>query len=96
MLNNNLPAEIKSDRFENGKAIYSSTDGLYNKGDGDSYGLELMLRKETGIVSGWLSYSYSKTEYKFDKINSQKIIFTQTRQKPYSKCSCKYQFVITF
>jgi hypothetical protein len=72
LLNNNLAAEIKSERFENGKPIYSTTESLYNRGDGDSYGFELLVRKEMGTMSGWLSYSYSNTENKFDRINGQK------------------------
>ncbi len=72
LLNNNLAAEIKAERIEDGKPIYSTTQSLYNRGDGDSYGFELLVRKEMGTISGWVSYSYSKTENKFDRINGQK------------------------
>jgi hypothetical protein len=39
-------------------------------GIGRSYGLELQLRKRTGKMTGWVSYSYSKTQNKIDGINS--------------------------
>ncbi len=38
-------------------------------GDGDSYGLELLVRKQTGKVTGWVSYSLSKTSRIFDDLN---------------------------
>ena len=43
-----------------------------NKGDGRSLGIELLLRKESGIVNGWLGYSFANTRYKIGQINSGK------------------------
>lgn len=31
--------------------------------------LEILLRKDVGIITGWLSYSWSKTNYVYDEIN---------------------------
>jgi hypothetical protein len=31
------------------------------KGDGKAYGIELLLRKKSGKLNGWLGYSYSRT-----------------------------------
>lgn len=39
-------------------------------GIGRSYGLEWMLRKNKGRFTGWLSYTLSKSERKFDEINN--------------------------
>jgi outer membrane receptor for monomeric catechols len=39
-------------------------------GKGYSYGLELMLRKNVGRLSGWLSYTYSISRRKVDDINN--------------------------
>ncbi|MDL2231178.1 TonB-dependent receptor [Porphyromonadaceae bacterium OttesenSCG-928-L07] len=39
-------------------------------GKGKSYGLELMLRKNSGRLNGWISYTYSKSERKVDEINN--------------------------
>ncbi len=39
------------------------------QGVGSSYGFELLLSKKTGIVTGVASYSYSKTQRKFEYIN---------------------------
>ncbi len=55
-----------------GKPIYTSTDGLFNRGDGYSYGLEFLLRKNFGSVNGWIAYSIARTEYIIDNINHNK------------------------
>jgi hypothetical protein len=39
-------------------------------GKGRAYGLETMLRKKTGRLTGWLSYTLSKTERQIDGINN--------------------------
>jgi hypothetical protein len=38
-------------------------------GDGRSFGVEWFLRKETGKLTGWLSYTWSKTERQFAQLN---------------------------
>ena len=38
-------------------------------GRGRAYGLELFLKKKTGKFNGWISYTLSRTERKFDEIN---------------------------
>ena len=52
--------------------MWTSTHGLFNQGDGYSVGLEVMLRKESGAVTGWVAYSLAKTEYEFPGINSDR------------------------
>jgi len=39
-------------------------------GDGRAYGLELFLKKKYGRFNGWISYTLSRTERKFNEINS--------------------------
>lgn len=38
-------------------------------GVGRAYGLELFCKKEAGIFSGWIAYTLSRTEKRFDGIN---------------------------
>ncbi|MDO6437450.1 TonB-dependent receptor [Cyclobacterium sp. 1_MG-2023] len=38
-------------------------------GEGVSYGIELLLQKKVGKISGWVGYTLSKTERRFDEIN---------------------------
>jgi hypothetical protein len=39
------------------------------RGKGWSYGLEFFLRKNTGKFTGWISYTWSKTEFNIPEIN---------------------------
>ncbi len=56
-----------------GRPIYTSTRGLFDRGDGNSKGVEFLLRKRFGSINGWLAYSLARTEYKFDGINQEKV-----------------------
>lgn len=38
-------------------------------GDGRSYGVELLVQKKTGRFSGWIGYTWSKTERTFPELN---------------------------
>ena len=66
----NFLTEISADRFENGEPVYTGTRGLFNEGDGNSRGFEVLLRKDSGLLTGWIGYSFAKTEYTFDRINN--------------------------
>ena len=39
-------------------------------GDGRAYGIELFLKKRFGKINGWIGYTLSKTERKFNDINN--------------------------
>ncbi len=39
-------------------------------GNGRAYGLELYVKKKAGKLTGWVSYTLSRTERKFDAINN--------------------------
>ncbi|MFH1525176.1 MAG: TonB-dependent receptor [Bacteroidota bacterium] len=54
---------------ERNRPVYTSTEDIFMAGDGESFGLEILLRKDVGIITGWLSYSWSKTNYVYDEIN---------------------------
>lgn len=47
---------------------YYEGDLLY--GNGRAYGLEFLIKKTGGKLTGWLSYTLSKTELKIDEINN--------------------------
>ncbi|MCQ2235167.1 MAG: TonB-dependent receptor [Paludibacteraceae bacterium] len=44
-------------------------DQLVLAGQGTSYGLETSIKKNYGVVTGWISYTLSKTETQIDGIN---------------------------
>lgn len=41
-------------------------------GKGRSYGIELYIKKKAGKMTGWISYTLSRTENKIDEINNYK------------------------
>ena len=67
--NETFTVDIKPQRLEGEIPVYTQTNGIFDRGDGDSRGLEFLVRKERGAVTGWMSYSPSLTEYTFDGVN---------------------------
>ncbi len=54
-------------------ANVTNTDAIESQllfGDGRSYGAEFFLKKNTGKLTGWISYMLSRTEQKISGINS--------------------------
>jgi hypothetical protein len=45
-------------------------DGELRRGIGQTYGLELMVRKSAGKLSGWVSYTYSRSFRKISTVNN--------------------------
>lgn len=58
--------------YEDGASFLNTTSDWQDKvvsGEGRSYGLEVLLQKKTGKTTGWIGYSLSKTERRFDEVN---------------------------
>jgi hypothetical protein len=71
--NFNSMLKVKPKDYDaNGYPIYTDTEGLFNRGDGYSAGIELLIKKDSGPVTGWLGYSYAYTQYTVDGINQDK------------------------
>ncbi|WP_037361300.1 TonB-dependent receptor [Asinibacterium sp. OR53] len=54
-------------------ALLRANDNVENQllyGVGRAYGIEWLLRKKYGRLSGWVGYTLSKTERRFDQINN--------------------------
>ena len=49
--------------------IGDNADNNFVFGDGESYGLELFLKKNYGNTTGWIGYTLSKTTRQFELIN---------------------------
>ncbi|MDA3854083.1 MAG: TonB-dependent receptor [Bacteroidales bacterium] len=52
-----------------GDEINDNVDNYFVFGQGQSYGAEVFLRKNVGKLTGWIGYTYSKTDRQFDDIN---------------------------
>ena len=57
--------------YEEGTNLFLNTDfeSKLIQGKGKAYGLEFLLRKNTGKLTGWISYTLSWSNRQFDKIN---------------------------
>ncbi len=56
--------------YVDGASFFESSSGWENKivsGDGIASGLELLIQKSTGKTTGWLGYTWSKTERIFNR-----------------------------
>lgn len=60
--------------YRDGLTMFSSInlESLILGGKGRSYGAEMMIRKNSGKLTGWMSYTISKTQSKINGINSGK------------------------
>jgi len=71
--NQTFLTDISPDSYNSkGEPIYTQSKSLYNRGDSKSYGIEFLLRKDYGAVTGWVGYSYSITKTMTDGINQNK------------------------
>ena len=57
--------------YENGADLFLNPyiESQIVSGEGRSYGTEFLIKKNTGKLTGWLSYTYSKTEKRFNEVN---------------------------
>ena len=60
--------------YKDGVSMFSNInlESLILQGKGRSFGLEMILRKNIGRFSGWVSYTLSKTETKIPGINEDR------------------------
>jgi hypothetical protein len=71
--NQNFLTDIYAkDYTPDGATIYNDTQSLFNHGDGNSLGFEILLKKDIGGMTGWLGYSLAQTKTKFQDINQNR------------------------
>jgi hypothetical protein len=84
LITNQFTASVEiyyKDLFNQMELLYGYINNFQDKtfdesmvfGTGKSYGIELFLRRNLGKITGWVGYTLSKTERKFDAINSGNI-----------------------
>jgi hypothetical protein len=58
--------------YEEGTNLFLNTDfeSKLIQGKGRAYGIEVLLRKNTGKLTGWLSYTLSWSHRQYDEINA--------------------------
>ncbi len=60
--------------FLDGRGIFSdiALESIIRGGRGRSYGAEIMIRKNTGKLTGWIAYTLSKTQTQINGINDNR------------------------
>jgi outer membrane receptor protein involved in Fe transport len=72
-LDHHLVTQIQPTSYtSDGTPVYGTTQGLFDQGKGTSVGMELLVRKDVGTVTGWLGYSLAHTVYNVHGINQNK------------------------
>ena len=62
-------ASVETDIHQDGLPIFIETVGLFHEGDGDTRGFEVLLKKQSGNLKGWMGSTLSKTRYAFHTVN---------------------------
>ena len=65
----NFLVNVTPDRHQDGVPIYEETRGLFHRGRGSTSGVDFMLERRRGAISGWAAYTLSRTRYRFDQVN---------------------------
>lgn len=68
-------AKKLDDQVEFRYGTFDSAENWENEvttGIGRAYGVDFLLRKQKGKTTGWISYTWSKNERKFDELNNGK------------------------
>jgi outer membrane receptor protein involved in Fe transport len=61
--------------YKEGASFFDTADAWEQKivqGEGRSYGAELFVQKKTGSFTGWVGYTLSRTDRRFDELNQGK------------------------
>jgi hypothetical protein len=72
--------------------INVNLDSLIVNGQGDSYGAEFFVKKNTGKLTGWISYTLSKTTQKFKDLNFGKEFPFKYDRRHNLSITASYQF----
>ncbi len=76
--------------------INVNLDSLIVSGKGKSYGAELFIKKNTGKLTGWISYTLSKTTQQFKDLNFGKEFPFKYDRRHNMAITASYQFTKTW
>lgn len=81
--------------YEEGARVTATYEPWYDKvtdGDGYSRGLEVLIQRKTGKLTGWLAYTLSKTQRQFDEINGGEPFYSRYDRRHDLSLTGTYQF----
>jgi hypothetical protein len=80
--------------YEEGTNLFFNTDfeSKLIQGIGRAYGFELMLKKESGKLTGWISYTLSWSKRSFDEIDNGDWFFSRYDRRHNGAIVAQYAF----
>jgi outer membrane cobalamin receptor len=80
--------------FEEGTNLFLNTDFASQliAGKGRAYGVEALLKKETGKLSGWISYTLSWSSRQFDELNQGDWFYSRYDRRHNGAVVVQYRF----
>ncbi|MDZ7722547.1 MAG: TonB-dependent receptor [candidate division KSB1 bacterium] len=63
--------DLRPDSYnDKGEPLYTSAKGLFHSASAKAYGLEVLMRRDQGPLTGWLSYTLGRVENTVPELNS--------------------------
>jgi len=80
--------------YEEGTNLFFNTDfeSKLIQGKGDAYGFEFMVKKESGKLTGWISYTLSWSRREFDEINNGEWFYSRYDRRHNGALVVQYAF----
>lgn len=80
--------------YEEGTNLFLNTDfeSKLIQGNGRAYGLELLLKKESGRFTGWVSYTLSWSQRRFEEINNGHWFYSRYDRRNNGAIVAQYAF----
>lgn len=75
-----------------GTAVGDNADNNFVYGKGWSYGLELFIRRNYGDITGFIGYTWAKTERQFDEINKGEVFPAKYDRRHDIAATLTYEF----
>ncbi len=63
------------------------------QGSGKAYGLEILIKKESGKFTGWISYTLSRSERQYDEVNNGEWFFSRYDRRHNGAVVMNYEFI---
>ena len=80
--------------FEEGTNLFLNTDFASRliSGQGRAFGAEVLLKKESGKLTGWISYTLSWTKRQFDELNNGNWFYSRYDRRHNGAIVVQYRF----
>lgn len=80
--------------YKEGTNLFLNTDfeNQLIQGKGKAYGMELLVKKESGKLTGWISYTLSKSTRQYDEVNGGAWFYSRYDRRHNGSIVLNYEF----